>query len=1100
MNRKSFLCLCIILIVLQTSFLPIFRITTINTYSLNNEFPTNDKLISIQTEDDWIAYSLPWNDGTPSALDNRYLLPEFAGEKGYLEVGNDGHFYFQEDNSRAKFWGTNICWGGCFPDYDDAEIIANRLAKFGFNLVRFHKFDTEHVERGNIFSKDFPNDSRHIDPEKLDRFDYFIYQLKQNGIHILIDLHAERGFKEGDNVIGGNPDGRYEWIPQAAGGWVNSHGKFITIFNQTFIDLQQEFAENLLTHLNPYTGFHYVNDPAIALIEITNENSMFLGYVHDYIFEHVRDGDVPNSSDIHPYYLEQLDILWNNWLQDKYGTISNLQTYWNIGQNLPDSSNLLLNGGFESNLNNWNFNIPIGWSANAEIDFNNKVEGSSSVKITVTSKDSGGINSLNLTQQLNSLTKDENYYLTFWAKATKFGSKIQPLTAFGFWDWGPEIYVGEEWRLYYCTLKAIGTSGELCFNLGEIQEGQSIWIDNVKLQQGGVFGLRTEESWDNNNISRNEYRFRRSYTWNRFKDEMNFYADLDYQYGMQMHSFLTSIGVKTPITVTNGYYGFASVPGRYEPSDYLDAHVYWDPPYAHHNYNWGSNYAGVMDGGFIYDLMFLGFKNKPLTVSEWNFLFPQKTQYQGPIMVSSYAAFQEVDALMIFDFYWNTSEIDLRANFIPGEYSIACNPSMMFQAFVGSRLFLRDVAPADSTLFLNYSMENIYQNMNRSNGYVPIYYPYTVDNNYCYIHGLRLNITELIAFESVLEGKSSIGEINSKDISALSPPFISDTNEIYWNPLEEFFYVNTSRTKVLLGLLGGDIKNVGNLQFTSSSAHGSIALLSLDGKTTSQSEHLLLVAQSSSRNHNMNLTYSGEMPRVWNVEKWGTSPPEILLLKGETTIEFDGDISEDTISIFALDETGERFAQLSFTTTTNPLGGIQVTFYIGDNNQTCYEIIIGEIPQTQISSINPNPVVAEELIQFIGESSNPSEIARYMWGIKQIEQASSIIKSKEKLTLKNQFDSTNIVIPNKPEETYVVFSWEREAALILNDTGIYQIYFKAQGKNGVWSNLSTVILIVNEEEQQNRPFLFLAWTIPIIVIVVTTTTVIIILKLRKKRE
>ena len=46
-------------------------------------------------------------------------------------------------------------------------------------------------------------------------------------------------------------------------------------FNRRLIELQKKFNYDLWTHINPYTGLAYKDDPAIVLVEVTNENDLF---------------------------------------------------------------------------------------------------------------------------------------------------------------------------------------------------------------------------------------------------------------------------------------------------------------------------------------------------------------------------------------------------------------------------------------------------------------------------------------------------------------------------------------------------------------------------------------------------------------------------------------------------------------------------------------------------------------------------------------------------------------------------------------------------------------------------------------------------------
>src|SRR3990167_4786442 len=88
-------------------------------------------------QDEWYPFALSEKlDPDSPANIGKLVLDPPAGKHGFCKV-RDGHFYF-EDGTRAKFWGTNLCFNACFPTKEQAEIIADRLAFFGFNTVRLH--------------------------------------------------------------------------------------------------------------------------------------------------------------------------------------------------------------------------------------------------------------------------------------------------------------------------------------------------------------------------------------------------------------------------------------------------------------------------------------------------------------------------------------------------------------------------------------------------------------------------------------------------------------------------------------------------------------------------------------------------------------------------------------------------------------------------------------------------------------------------------------------------------------------------------------------------------------------------------------------------
>lgn len=190
-------------------------------------------------------------------LDLSSFLDPPAGKHGFLQAEEDGHFYF-EDGTRARFLGINLQPPQALPTHEEAELFAERLAQLGFNLVRLHHLDAPWAAP-NLFDPNF-NDTQHFSKESLDRLDYFIAQLKSRGIYIYLDLLVSREFKSGDKVPG------YLKLSRGAKG--------AALYNHRLIELQKKYAHDLLTHKNPYTKKKLIEEAAIVMMEIANENSL----------------------------------------------------------------------------------------------------------------------------------------------------------------------------------------------------------------------------------------------------------------------------------------------------------------------------------------------------------------------------------------------------------------------------------------------------------------------------------------------------------------------------------------------------------------------------------------------------------------------------------------------------------------------------------------------------------------------------------------------------------------------------------------------------------------------------------------------------------
>lgn len=220
--------------------------------------------------------------GLHSPVDVSFLLDAPAGKHGFIKV-QSGHLAMG-DGQRIRFWGVNITdWSPGsrqVPRKQDAALWAETLARFGVNCVRFQFLDLE-VPRGLIAKGDT---TRSFDAEQFDREDNFIAELEKRGIYIDFNLLVGRPFKAGDGV--------------ADASLLREGAKGTSLFDKRMIELEKEYAQQLLAHKNPYTGLKYTDDPAVALVEINNENALNIGFK-------------PPS----PFYGHELEEMYNQWLK-----------------------------------------------------------------------------------------------------------------------------------------------------------------------------------------------------------------------------------------------------------------------------------------------------------------------------------------------------------------------------------------------------------------------------------------------------------------------------------------------------------------------------------------------------------------------------------------------------------------------------------------------------------------------------------------------------------------------------------------------------------------------------------------------------------------
>ena len=207
-----------------------------------------------------IPYTLLW-DKAPVDISFLFEQERPAGKHGFMTVRGD-KFVF-EDGTEMRFWGTNFNSGANYPEHSHSEKVAKRLSATGINIVRFHQLDSEWSTPNLFRLTKGPRcgATRSLDPQSMERLDYLIYCLKEQGIYIYFDMMCYRKFKSGDGLE------NTVLLPEA--------GKPYNNYSRRLIDLQKELNGLLWNHYNPYTKLCYKDEPAIVFTEIVNESDMF---------------------------------------------------------------------------------------------------------------------------------------------------------------------------------------------------------------------------------------------------------------------------------------------------------------------------------------------------------------------------------------------------------------------------------------------------------------------------------------------------------------------------------------------------------------------------------------------------------------------------------------------------------------------------------------------------------------------------------------------------------------------------------------------------------------------------------------------------------
>ncbi|MDP6935505.1 MAG: beta-galactosidase, partial [Myxococcota bacterium] len=226
-------------------------------------------------------------------------------------VSTDGSEFVFADGTPTKFWGV----GSVYPGTAElAEQQARLYRIFGVNMVRLHSVQ-QHL--GVLQQGD--DGERVLDPEALDELDLWFAALKEAGVYFTFSSFYPHVVTEDDDI----PDDVWEDLSEDGDG--RSSSGFVPMVPE-LQDAEWAWMKVLLEHENPYTGMRYVDDPALAVLEVHNEDSIFWHAPLNTISE----GYVPNLE-------ARLQELWMEWLAERYASDEELAAAWGDGMNSDDS-------------------------------------------------------------------------------------------------------------------------------------------------------------------------------------------------------------------------------------------------------------------------------------------------------------------------------------------------------------------------------------------------------------------------------------------------------------------------------------------------------------------------------------------------------------------------------------------------------------------------------------------------------------------------------------------------------------------------------------------------------------------------------------------
>jgi hypothetical protein len=822
-----------------------------------------------------ISYDAP-NNATNVAT---WLPSEPAGKHGFVQ-NRDGHL--ATDAGPIRFWGTNLAYEACFPTDEQAERVAARLARLGINCVRMHLMDEytiwRHGPQGRI-----------LDPQKLEQLDFLIWQLKLHGIYTNVNLHVGRWFDD----VAGFPS--HQKRPQ--------YDKGIDMFEPRMIQLQKDYARDLLTHFNRHTKTIYADEPCVAFVEISNEDSLLGAW---------QWGQLDSLAEP---FASTLRKRWNAWLRKKYGDTDRLRKAWTVGETTPGNE-ILRNTDFSSSLDDtWQLQRDNQTEARLSTEAAGPERQQRLLKLVVTRQ---GQTSLcpTLDQRGLTLRKDATYTLTCRLRADAVrhcevlcGMAHEPWEVFGEAVPLEVIPQWREHRVRFCVNRN-DANGRIAFS--HFEPG-TYELTNISLRQGGIVGLEPDQHLENDSVPVLSYTRHAPAS----RDFCDFLWETERQYWQDMDHYLKNeLHVKALVSGTQLMCSPAHIQAGL---DYLDNHAYWQHPVFPEGKwsgtNWHLDDVAMVNypGGTLSRLALVRVAGKPYTVSEYNHSAPNSYAAEGFPMIAAFAAFQDWNGVFSF-VYGADRRFELRK--IESFFNLKSHTAQLAHMPACAAMFLRrDVAQAKQVAMRSLSLEE-----ERRKLYAGIT-PWEItadkaasDPRYSLIHATAFDLgnTRLSHVERGAREKGSLSEDSQK---LLTPDranrYVSDTSDICWDVTQKdagYFTINTRQTKLFTGFVRGRTFPLGNVTLKIGRTRldwATVSITAIDGAGFDQPGRILIAATGWTQNQDAKIEHL-DGARITLRNRWGQPPVLCEGIPASITLP----VPAARVQCYPLDESGNRRATI----------------------------------------------------------------------------------------------------------------------------------------------------------------------------------------------
>jgi hypothetical protein len=222
-------------------------------------------------------------------LDLSYLNEAYAGETGFVRLSEDGASFVRGDGEPIRFWAVNTYVAN--RGMEDLQVHAGFLAKRGVNMVRFHGQLPQAGRGGGPVEA--------IDEAERERLWQLVAAMREEGIYVTLSPYYPHAISEETAERWQVP----EDSPRLTG---------LIYFDSVLQEAYKSWLRETLLPVNPHTGLALRDDPALAIIQMQNEDSLLF-----WTFNSIRGREA-----------RLLGSRFGQFLEEKYGSLPAARGAW----------------------------------------------------------------------------------------------------------------------------------------------------------------------------------------------------------------------------------------------------------------------------------------------------------------------------------------------------------------------------------------------------------------------------------------------------------------------------------------------------------------------------------------------------------------------------------------------------------------------------------------------------------------------------------------------------------------------------------------------------------------------------------------------------